>query len=77
MYDVTREELVAAVEEEERAWLSTDDIPPYKSRVPQTKGSTVSFPKITTFSSYLLRHYGASIVEEINGMLYDLSLIHI
>lgn len=25
MYDVTREELVAAVEAEEREWLSTDD----------------------------------------------------
>lgn len=33
MYDVTREELVAAVEAEEREWLSTDDIHPYKSRV--------------------------------------------
>ena len=71
MYDVTHEELVAAVEAEERAWLSTDDIHPYKSRVPQTKGNTVSFPKITRFSTYLLRHYGAEIVEEINGLLYD------
>lgn len=26
MYDVTREELVAAVEAEEREWLSTDDL---------------------------------------------------
>ena len=71
MYDVTREELVAAVEAEEREWLSTDDIHPYKSRVPQTKGNTVSFPKITKFNTYLLNHYGAEIVEEINGMLYD------
>ena len=44
MYDVTREELMAAVEAEEREWLSTDDIHPYKYRVPQTKGNTVSFP---------------------------------
>lgn len=71
MYDVTREELVAAVEAEEREWLSTDDIHPYKSRVPQTKGNTVSFPKITKFNTYLLNHYGAEIVEEINGLLYD------
>ena len=71
MYDMTCEELVAAAEAEERAWLSTDDIHPYKSRVPQTKGNTVSFPKITKFSTYLLRHYGAEIVEEINGLLYD------
>ena len=71
MYDVTREELMAAVEAEEREWLSTDDIHPYKSRVPQTKGNTVSFPKITKFNTYLLNHYGAEIVEEINGLLYD------
>ena len=71
MYDVTREELVAAVEAEEREWLSTDDIHPYKSRVPQTKGNTVSFPKITKFNTYLLNHYSAEIVEEINGLLYD------
>ena len=71
MYDVTREELVAAVEAEEREWLSTDDIHPYKSRVPQTKGNMVSFPKITKFNTYLLNHYGAEIVEEINGLLYD------
>ena len=71
MYDVTREELMAAVEAEEREWLSTDDIHPYKSRVPQTKGNTVSFPKITKFNTYLLNHYSAEIVEEINGLLYD------
>ena len=71
MYDVTREELVAAVEAEEQEWLSTDDIHPYKSRVPHTKGNTVSFPKITKFNTYLLNHYGAEIVEEINGLLYD------
>ena len=71
MYDVTREELIAAVEAEEREWLSTDDIHPYKSRVPHTKGNTVSFPKITKFNTYLLNHYGAEIVEEINGLLYD------
>ena len=71
MYDVTREELVAAVEAEEREWLSTDDIHPYKSRVLHTKGNTVSFPKITKFNTYLLNHYGAEIVEEINGLLYD------
>ena len=64
MYDVTREELMAAVEAEEREWLSTDDIHPYKSRVPQTKGNTVSFPKITKFNTYLLNHYSAEIVEE-------------
>ncbi len=94
---MTKEELVAAVEAEERewlsaeekAWLSTDDIHPYKSRVPyksrdtyksrvpQTKGNTVSrrntvsFPKITKFSTYLLRHYAASIVEEIGQRMYD------
>lgn len=51
MYDVTREELVAAVEAEEREWLSTDDIHPYKSRVLHTKGNTVSFPKITKFNT--------------------------
>lgn len=51
MYDVTRDELESAVEAEERAWLSTDDIHPYKSQVPQTKGNTVSFPKITKFST--------------------------
>lgn len=71
MYEMTKEELVAAVEAEEQAWLSTDDIHPYKSRVPQTKGNTVSFPKITKFNTYLLHHYGAEIIEEINGMLYD------
>lgn len=71
MYDVTHEELAAAVEAEEREWLSTDDIHPYKSRVPQTKGNTVSFPKITKFNTYLLHHYGAEIVEEINELLYD------
>ena len=70
MYDVTREELVAAVEAEEREWLSTDDIHPYKSRVPQTKGNTVSFPKITKFNTYLLNHYGAEIVEEMNDYCY-------
>lgn len=74
MYDVTREELVAAVEAEEREWLSTDDIHPYKSRVLHTKGNTVSFPKITKFNTYLLNHYGAEIVEEINGLLYDSEL---
>ena len=63
--------LYAAVEAEEREWLSTDDIHPYKSRVPQTKGKTVSFPKITKFSTYLRSHYGEEIVDEINGMLYD------
>ena len=71
MYDMTREELIAATEAEDRVWLDSDDIHPYKSRVPKTKGNTVLFPKITKFSTYLLRHYGAEIVEEINGMMYD------
>ena len=52
-----QEELVAAVEAEEKVWLSTDDIHPYKSRVPQTKGNTVSFPKITKINTFLLHHY--------------------
>lgn len=67
MYDMTREELIAAAEAEDRAWLDSDDIHPYKSRVPKTKGNTVLFPKITKFSAYLLRHYGAEIVEEMSS----------
>ena len=50
-------ELLAEVEAEEREWLSADDIHPYKSRVPQIKGKTVSFPKITKFNTYILSHY--------------------
>ena len=71
MYDVTRKELIVSAEAEDRAWLSTDDIHPFKSHVPLTKGNTVSFPKITKFNTYLLQHYGADIVEEINNLLYD------
>ena len=69
-HDIIGKEL-SAVEAEERAWLPTDDIHPYKSRVPYSKGNTVAFPKITRFNTYLLHHYGAEIVEEINKMLYD------
>lgn len=77
MYDmiqkesIPQEELIAAVEAEERAWLSTDDLHPYKSCVSYSKSNTVAFPKITKFNTYLLHHYGAEIVEEINGMMYD------
>ncbi len=69
--DLSTDKLISAVEAEEREWLSTDDIHPYKSRVPQTRGNAVSFPKITRFNTYLLNHFGADIVDEINGMLYD------
>ena len=33
MYDMTREELIAAVEAEDRAWLDSDDIHCYSGRV--------------------------------------------
>lgn len=42
MHDTTQEELVAAVEAEEQAWLSTDDIHPYTTangRVQRPAGS--------------------------------------
>ena len=71
MYDMTQEELLDAVEMEDREWLGTDDIHPYKSCVPKSKSNTVSFPNITKFNTYLLRHYGAAIVEELSEMMYD------
>jgi hypothetical protein len=53
--DLSTDELISASEAEERAWFSEDDIHPYKSRVPQTKGGTVSFPrplpKLTRFNT--------------------------
>ena len=71
MYDMTQEELLDAVEMEDREWLGTDDIHPYKSCVPKSKSNTVSFPNITKFNTYLLCHYGAAIVEELSEMMYD------
>ena len=71
MDDMIRDKLLDAVGTEDREWLAVDDIHPYKSRVPQSKSYTVSFPKITKFNTYLLQHYGADIVRELNEMMYD------
>lgn len=71
MYDMIQEELLDAVGMEDREWLAADDIHPYKSLVPKSKSNTVSFPKITKFNTYLLQHYGADIVGELNEMMYD------
>ena len=70
MYDMIHEELLDAVGIEDREWLTADDIHPYKSLVPKSKSNTVSFPKITKFNTYLLQHYGAEIVGELNEMIW-------
>ncbi len=71
MYDTSRKELTCtnAAEEHERKALG--DIYPYKTCAPRGGRNTVTFPKITRFNTYLLRHCGANIVAEINEMLYD------
>ena len=68
MQDIKRADLFAA-EDVEQAYSSVDDIHPYKTGV--SRSNTVAFPKITKFNTYLLCHYGAAIVEEINSMMYD------
>ena len=67
--EMNRAELITNDETEEQAYSSVDDVHPYKSRA--SRNNTVSFPKITKFNTYLLRHYGAAIVEEINSRMYD------
>ena len=61
--DLTCEELVSAAEAEEREWLSTDDIQPYKSRygttVPTVPTALRPLPKLMKFNTYLLNHFGA------------------
>ena len=41
---------------------------PYKEKAP---ANTVLFPKITRFSTYLLKHYGEQLLSDLGQMLYD------
>ena len=69
--EMNRAELLTNDETEGQAYSFADDIHPYKSGASRSKSNTVSFPKITKFNTYLLRHYGAAIVDEINSRMYD------
>ena len=71
MYELTQNGLTVDANEDEQALLETEDIHPHKSGRTHSPGNAVSFPKLIKFSTYLLRHYGADIVDEINQMLYD------
>ena len=71
MQNTNRTGLFAAVEMEEQAYSAAEDVHPYKSGASRSKSNTVAFPKITKFNTYLLHHYGAAIVDEIGGMMYD------
>ena len=41
---------------------------PYKEKAP---ANSVPFPKITRFSTYLLKHYGEQLLSDLGQMLYD------
>ena len=61
-------ENIVAVQEE---WLRDESEHPYKFVPTKTSGNTVPFPAITKCNTYILRHYAADIVEEIEQRMYD------
>ena len=52
-------------------WLRDESEHPYKFVPTKANGNTVPFPAITKCNAYILRHYAASIVEEIEQRMYD------
>lgn len=52
-------------------WLCDESEHPYKLAPTKDKGNTVLFPAITKCNTFILRHYAASIVEEIEQRVYE------
>ena len=52
-------------------WLRDESEHPYKFVPTKPSGNTVPFPAITKCNTFILRHYAAGIVEEIEQRMYD------
>ena len=61
-------ENIGASQEE---WMHDESEHPYKFAPAKTKGNTVPFPAIIKCNTYILRHFGSCIVEDIEQRMYD------
>ncbi|MBR3242398.1 MAG: helix-turn-helix transcriptional regulator [Parasporobacterium sp.] len=52
-------------------WLHEESEHPYKFAPTRTKEKVVPFPAIVKCNTYILRHYGESIVEDIRQRMYE------
>ena len=52
-------------------WLRDGSEHPYKFEPTKAKWNTVAFPAITKCNTYIMRHYAANIVEDIEQSMYD------
>ena len=52
-------------------WLHDESEHPYKFAPTKARGNTVPFPAIEKCNRYILRHFGAGIVEAIRQRIYD------
>ena len=52
-------------------WMHDESEHPYKLTPTRNNRKTVQFPAIIKCNTYILRHYGASIVEDIEQRMYD------
>ena len=57
----------AALEE----WQRDESEHPYKFAPTKTSGNAVLFPAIEKCNNYIMRHFAASIVEDIKERMYD------